>query len=138
MSEPADARQRIDKWLFFARIVKSRTLAGKLASAGRIRVNKVKIDQPSRLVQPGDVLTVTLDRRILVLRVLDGGARRGPVAEARALYEDLTPAAPQREDFKPAPAARREPGAGRPTKKERREIDRFRDTGRNDSGKDRS
>lgn len=127
MTGPADARQRIDKWLFFARIVKSRTLAAKLASAGRIRVNKVKIDQPSRQIAPGDVLTISLDRRILVVRVLDGGTRRGPAAEARMLYEDLTPAEPVRQRAGPAAVAKREPGAGRPTKKERREIDRFKD-----------
>lgn len=126
MSEPCVARQRIDKWLFFARIAKSRTLAGKLASAGRIRVNRTKIDQPSRLVQPGDVLTVTLDRHIVVLRVLSAGTRRGPATEARQLYEDLTPARPPRDKAGPAPVALRERGAGRPTKKQRREIDRWR------------
>jgi ribosome-associated heat shock protein Hsp15 len=129
MTLPADARQRIDKWLFFARIVKSRTLAAKLANAGKVRVNKVKIDQASRQIVPGDVLTVSLDRRILVLRVLDAGARRGPAAEARLLYEDLTPPDISRSEEKAAPAAGRDPRAGRPTKKERRQIDRFKDIG---------
>ena len=61
-------RQRIDKWLFFARAAKSRTLGGKLAAGGNVRVNSEKIDQASFLVKPGDVLTITLERRILVLR----------------------------------------------------------------------
>jgi len=76
--------------LFFARVVKSRSLAAKLAQSGRVRVNREKIDQASQLVRPGDVLTITLDRRILVYRVLSPGLRRGPAEEARTLYEDLT------------------------------------------------
>jgi ribosome-associated heat shock protein Hsp15 len=127
MTEPAGARQRIDKWLFFARIVKSRTLAAKLASAGRIRVNRIKIDQPARQIAPGDVLTISLDRRILVLRVIDGGTRRGPATEARQLYEDLTPPAPPRGEPAAMPVATREPGSGRPTKKQRRATDKFKD-----------
>lgn len=86
----AAARQRIDKWLFFARVVKSRSLAAKLVQAERVRVNRDKVDQASFLVKPGDVLTITLDRRILVYRVLGAGTRRGPADEARNLYEDLT------------------------------------------------
>ena len=75
---PAEGRQRIDKWLFFARVVKSRSLAAKLAVSGRVRINRDKATQASDLVRPGDVLTMTLDRRILVYRVLDPGTRRGP------------------------------------------------------------
>ncbi len=84
-----EERQRIDKWLFFARAVKSRSLAAKLVEAGHVRVNRDKIDQPSRAVKPGDVLTIALDRGVLVWRVLAPGLRRGPAAEARTLYEDL-------------------------------------------------
>lgn len=124
----AAARQRLDKWLFFARIVKSRSLAAKLIQAGRVRVNRDKADQASHMVKPGDVLTVTLDRRILVLKVLGGGARRGPAEEARTLYEDLTPpAAPRDRTLPDALPPYREAGSGRPTKKERRETDRLRD-----------
>lgn len=88
-------RQRIDKWLFFARVVKSRSLAAKLASGGNVRVNKDKIDQASHGVKPGDVLTITLDRRILIYKVLAGGTRRGPAEEARMLYEDISPPSTQ-------------------------------------------
>lgn len=123
-----DDRQRIDRWLFFARVVKSRSLAAKLAQGGRVRVNQVKIDQASHAVRPGDVLTITLERRILVYRVLMPGIRRGPAEEARALYEDLTPpAAPSRDRDRLAGPPLRPPGAGRPTKKERRELDKWRD-----------
>lgn len=121
---PAEERQRIDKWLFFARVVKSRSLAARLAQAGRVRVNREKIDQASQLVRPGDTLTITLDRRILVYRVLGTGSRRGPASEARLLYEDLSP--PPSASPPDAFAPRREPGAGRPTKKERRALDEWR------------
>lgn len=82
--------QRIDKWLFFARVVKSRSLAQKLAVSGRVRINGEKCEQAADTVKPGDVLTITLERRILVYRVLAPGARRGPAEEARALYEDMS------------------------------------------------
>ena len=123
-------RQRIDKWLFFARVVKSRSLAAKLVQAGRVRVNRDKVDQPSHQIKPGDVLTITLERRVLVHRVVDCGARRGPAEEARTLYEDLTPPAPEKGAVPPLPDALppvRSPGSGRPTKKERRSIDALRE-----------
>lgn len=83
------ARQRIDKWLFFARVVKSRSLAAKLVEAEAVRVNRDKVAQPSHQLKVGDVLTIKLGGRVLVYRVLAPGARRGPPAEARMLYEEL-------------------------------------------------
>jgi ribosome-associated heat shock protein Hsp15 len=122
----ATARRRIDKWLFFARVVKSRSLAAKLAESGQVRLNREKIEQASQPVKPGDVLTITLGRRILVYRVLDGGTRRGPAEEARKLYEDLSPPVPPKQEAAPQPAPLlREAGAGRPTKKERRSLDEW-------------
>jgi len=88
-----EARQRIDKWLFFARVVKSRSLAAKLVQAEAVRVNREKVDQASHPLKVGDVLTITLPRRVLVYRVLATGTRRGPSEEARTLYEDLSPSA---------------------------------------------
>ena len=123
-----EQRQRIDKWLFFARVVKSRSLAAKLVQAGRVRVNREKADQAAHPVKPGDVLTISLDRRVIVLRVVLAGARRGPFDEAKALYEDLSPQPPKGEAALPdAMAPLREAGSGRPTKKERREMQKFRD-----------
>ena len=123
----AEGRQHIDKWLFFARVVKSRSLAAKLAIAGRVRINGDKAGQASDSVRPGDVLTITLDRRILVYKVLQQGSRRGPAEEARTLYEDLSPPpAPKGEALPDALPPVREAGSGRPTKKERRETDRLR------------
>lgn len=88
----AEGSQRIDKWLFFARAVKSRSLAAKMVELGRVRINGQRAERPSDMVHPGDTLTLTMDRSILVWRVLAPGERRGPAAEARTLYEDLSPA----------------------------------------------
>jgi ribosome-associated heat shock protein Hsp15 len=85
-----DARQRIDKWLFFARVVKSRSLAAKLVESEAVRVNRDKVGQPSHQLKVGDVLTIKLGLRVLVYRVAAPGTRRGPPAEARTLYEDLS------------------------------------------------
>lgn len=122
---PEVGRIRVDKWLFFVRVAKSRTLAAKWVAEGRIRVNREKIAQPSHMLKADDVLTIALDRRVVVLKLVACGTRRGPAEEARTLYEDLTPVE-IREDNVPA-AAEREPGAGRPTKRDRRAIDRLRD-----------
>lgn len=123
--------QRLDRWLWFTRLVKTRTLAAKFVETGKVRVNAVKVIKPSRTVRAGDVVTATLHRRLHVLKVLAPGERRGPASEAQTLYEDITPQPRQEEDApkQPAAPARREPGTGRPTKRERRKMDRLR-TGR--------
>ena len=122
----AEGRQRIDKWLFFSRAVKSRSLAAKLVVAGRVRINRDKAAQASDLVKPGDVLTITLDRRIFVWKVLGAGVRRGPAEEARTLYEDMSPPpVPKGDSLPDAIPALREAGSGRPTKRERRLTDRL-------------
>lgn len=127
--------QRLDKWLWFARVTKSRTLAAALIESGKVRVNRAKTDKPSQQVRVGDVITATVHRKIRVLKVLEPGTRRGPATEARTLYEELTPqpgeviSSGDRGEaspvvFEPSPAERA-PGAGRPTKRERRQLDRF-------------
>ncbi len=78
-------------------------------------------------MKPGDVLTITLERRILILKVVALGSRRGPFSEASLLYEDMSPPVPKKEAPPPVPA-QREPGAGRPTKRDRRRMDAFTDT----------
>ncbi|WP_269931443.1 RNA-binding S4 domain-containing protein [Aminobacter sp. HY435] len=122
-----EGRQRIDKWLFFSRAVKSRSLAAKLVQGGGVRSNGQKLGQASDLVKSGDVLTITLDRRILVYKVLLPGDRRGPAEEARRLYEDISPASTPKDQAPPdARPPLRDMGSGRPTKKERRATDRLR------------
>jgi ribosome-associated heat shock protein Hsp15 len=117
-------RQRIDKWLWHARVVRSRNAAAGLAVSGHVRINGQRVDAASRAVRSGDVVTVALDRIVRVLRVKAFASRRGSSEVARALYDDLTEA-----DAAPGPQApsggRREAGSGRPTKRDRRLIDRW-------------
>ena len=117
-------KQRLDRWLFFSRAVKSRTLAQKLIETGAIRVNSERTLHTDHKVGAGDVLTMSVHGRLLVWRILDAGDRRGPASEAATLYEDLSPP-PLPREVRPQPHAERDPGSGRPTKKDRREIDRL-------------
>jgi ribosome-associated heat shock protein Hsp15 len=115
-------RQRIDKWLWHARVVRTRSAAAALSGAGLVRINGARIDTSSRPVRPGDVVTIALDRHVRVLKVIGYAERRGSAETVRALYEDLTPPpAPRMESI----SGEREDGSGRPTKRERREIDRL-------------
>lgn len=114
---------RIDKWLWAARFFKSRTLAAAACNGGKVDVNG-DAAKPSKVVRPGDLLQVTLPRGRRIVRVAAIADRRGSGSQAALLYEDLTPPPPPREARIPAPAYR-PPGAGRPTKRERRRIDRL-------------
>lgn len=116
-------RQRIDKWLWHARVVRTRSAAAVLAASGHVRINGQRVDAPSRVVRPDDVVTVALDRTVRVLRVLGFAERRGSANEARVLWEDLEPSS-RAQDREHRPALR-EAGTGRPTKRERRDIGRF-------------
>src|SRR5579862_6479248 len=86
----APGRQRIDRWLWHARVVRTRDDAAALAAAGYIRINGARIDAPSRVVRSGDVVTVALDRSVRVLKVIGFVERRGPGGSGRTLYEDLS------------------------------------------------
>lgn len=122
--EPTGLQQRVDRWLWFARLVKSRTLAAALVTSGKLRLNGERMVKASRNVKPGDVLTFPLGHHVRVVKVLAPGTRRGPAPEAQTLYEDLAPPAPHAPS-KAEQAASRDPGSGRPTKKERRQTDAF-------------
>lgn len=91
-------RQRIDKWLWFARVVKTRALAQDLAESGRVRLNGRKVAASSQNVRVGDVLTIGIAGRVRVLKVAGFAERRGSHPDALALYEDLAPSAPADED----------------------------------------
>jgi ribosome-associated heat shock protein Hsp15 len=82
-------RQRLDKWLWHARVVKARTSAAALVEAGYVRINGVREKAPGRAVKVGDVLTVALDHNVRVLKVVGFCERRGDAAAARVLYDDL-------------------------------------------------
>jgi ribosome-associated heat shock protein Hsp15 len=84
------ATLRLDKWLWFARIVRTRSLAKELAESGHVRVNGQRVQSAARLVRIGDVLTVALDSRVRVLKVADVAERRGPAEAGAALYEELS------------------------------------------------
>ena len=114
---------RIDKWLWAARVYKTRGLASNACAGGNVDVNEQSV-KPSKLVRPGDLVRVTVGPTRRVLRITALSERRGPAVEARMLYDDLTPPAPPR--IRALPIGAREMGAGRPTKRERRAIDRLR------------
>jgi ribosome-associated heat shock protein Hsp15 len=82
-------RQRLDKWLWHARVVKARTSAVRLVEAGHVRINGVREKAPGHGVKPGDVLTIALDNSVRILKVAGFSDRRGDAAAARVLYEDL-------------------------------------------------
>jgi len=115
-------RQRIDKWLWHARVVRTRSAAAALAAAGHVRLNSQRIEAASRTVRAGDVVTVALDRSVRVLKVAGFAERRGSADVARQTYEDLSPVSLRAE---PGAVAERDRGTGRPPKADRRAIGRF-------------
>jgi ribosome-associated heat shock protein Hsp15 len=88
LQDTAREGQRLDKWLWFARFVKSRSLAAKLIEAGCVRVNRQRTVKPATAVKCGDVLTITLHGRVRVVEILAAGERRGPASEAQTLYSE--------------------------------------------------
>ena len=118
--------QRLDRWLWFARFFKSRSLATRLCASNRVRVNGNTVTKAHQALRVGDVLTFPKDAHIRVIEVLALGHRRGPAPEARTLYEDLEPPPERHPDTPPPlPSGQRERGAGRPTKAQRRALDRL-------------
>ena len=82
-------RQRLDKWLWHARVVKARTSAAELVEGGHVRINGAREKAPGHAVKLGDVVTVALDNSVRVLKVAGFSERRGDASAARVLYEDL-------------------------------------------------
>lgn len=124
-----DSRQRLDKWLFFARMAKSRSLAQSRIVAGDVTVNDQRTSQPSHPVKPGDRVSVAVGGRSRLLVVKAAGVRRGPYEEARLLYDDITPPEQGELTLSAFEQAIRKVGSGRPTKKERRALDGLRTDG---------
>ncbi|USG62093.1 RNA-binding S4 domain-containing protein [Sneathiella marina] len=126
-AEPSAPTLRVDKWLWFARFFKSRNIATKLVQARKLRINSVPVAKASVTVKAGDVLTFQQQKSIRVIRIVDIGTRRGPASEAQSLYEDLAPLETKKpEPDKTRTSGQREPGAGRPTKADRRALDKLR------------
>lgn len=125
-NEPTQGMEsiRLDKWLWFARFFKSRTLATRFLEAGKARMRGAVVKAHAR-ARVDDVVTFTVGGAVRVVRIRLLGVRRGPAVEARTLYEDLSPA-PVGKTGPEAVAFARDAGSGRPTKAERRAIDRLR------------
>jgi len=119
--------QRLDKWLWFARFFKSRTLASRFCASGRLRINGTPVSKAHHGIRLGDVLTFPKGPHIRVVEVRDLGVRRGPAPEARTLYDDLEPPPARRIAAPAGSVARHSRGSGRPTKAERRATDRLRE-----------
>lgn len=118
-------RQRIDKWLWHARVVRTRTSAAALVDAGHVRLNGERVTATSRAVKAGDVVTIALDRTVRVLKVTGFAERRGDADAARLLCDDIGPKSEASPASAEPMAGERDPGSGRPTKQERRAIDRL-------------
>jgi ribosome-associated heat shock protein Hsp15 len=123
---------RVDKWLWAARLVKTRTLAVDAVKGGRVQVNGQRI-KPSKDVRAGDTLEITLGpvRRSVVIR--GTSSRRGPAAEAARLYEETPESVEAREQYAAQRRLARPPTpdpGGRPTKRDRRRFDAARETRR--------
>lgn len=112
-------RLRVDKWLWYARFFKTRSLATRLCNGGGLRISGTVVSKAHAVVRPGDILTFAQARHIRTIKVVALGTRRGPYEEARLLYEDLAPPVPEER----VPDPWRPAGAGRPTKRDRRAID---------------
>lgn len=124
-----EAVLRADKWLWYARFFKTRSLATRACNAGKLRISGELVSKAHHRVKPGDVLTFSQGRQVRVVKVLALAHRRGPAAEAQALYEDLKPPSVEGRLPKIAgvlPSGARMPGTGRPTKQDRRALDKLR------------
>jgi ribosome-associated heat shock protein Hsp15 len=122
---------RLDKWLWFARFFKTRGLATKLISTGKLRINGEITSKPHRQAQIGQILTFAQGTHIRVVRIDEIGKRRGPAAEAELLYTDIDPPEARKVDkearHQNSRFENRLTGSGRPTKKDRRQTIRLKD-----------
>jgi len=96
-----------------------------LIKKGNVRIDAVRITKPSALVSAPNILTIAYANRIRILKFLLPGTKRGPASQAQTLYEDQTPQLPRKTKSLSSGPAIREPGSGRPTKKQRRQTDQL-------------
>jgi len=120
MSEASD-KLRLDKWLWYARFFKTRSLAAGIVAGGGVRINGTPASKRSTTIMAGDVLTFAKDDHIRVIQIDACGTRRGPAPEAQTLYTDLSP--PERAPKEKIPLNPAFEGKGRPTKRDRRQLD---------------
>jgi ribosome-associated heat shock protein Hsp15 len=125
---------RVDKWLWAARLVKTRGLAAEAINGGRVHVNGQRV-KPSKEVRPGDALEITLGQVRLAVEVRGTSSRRGPASEAQLLYEETAASREARERHaaeRRLAAAAGPQGGARPTKRDRRRFDARRSARRED------
>ncbi len=128
------ASTRVDKWLWSVRAYKTRTQAGDACSAGKVLVNG-EIAKPATKIKAGDEVTARRRDRTVVFGVVEVIEKRVSAAKAAECIDDRSPALPPRDpgDFFIGEVAKRDRGAGRPTKRDRRDIERLRSAGRGDA-----
>lgn len=120
MSEAQESQVRLDKWLWAARAFKTRSQAAEACEGGHVKLNDTAV-KPAKLVKVGDRIEIRREGWLQIWELKGLSEHRGPAVEAQKLYTDLSPPRPERLP----PVAQREAGAGRPTKKERRILERF-------------
>ena len=116
---------RLDLYLFYIRMFKSRNLATKFIISNRLRISGHVTQKPHKLISTGDVLSLPIQDNVKILKVLDIPKRRGPFSEALNYYEDLTPLITQEKKVKVSPKYKFVERVGRPTKLERRQTDKL-------------
>ena len=116
---------RLDLYLFYIRIFKSRNLATKFVISNRLRISGQVTQKPHKLISIGDVLSIPIQDYVKILKVVDIPKRRGPFSEALNYYEDITPLKTQKNKVNVTPKFKFVERVGRPTKLERRQTDRL-------------
>ena len=116
---------RLDVYLYYTRIFKSRSIATKFVLTNRLRISGQVTQKPHRMISIGDVLTMTINDNVKILKVLDIPNRRGPYSEALNFYEDITPIVNIQKQIDEKPNVKFGERVGRPTKRERRQTDKL-------------
>ena len=116
---------RLDLYLFYIRIFKSRNLATKFIISNRLRISGQVTQKPHKLISIGDVLSLPIQDYVKILKVVDIPKRRGPFSEALNYYEDITPLKTQENKVNVTPKFKFVERVGRPTKLERRQTDKL-------------
>ena len=116
---------RLDLYLFYIRIFKSRNLATKFINSNRLRISGQVTQKPHKLISIGDVLSLPIQDYVKILKVVDIPKRRGPFSEALNYYEDITPLKIQENKVNLTPKFKFVERVGRPTKLERRQTDKL-------------
>ena len=116
---------RLDLFLFYIRIFKSRNLASKFINSNRLRVSDMVTQKPHKLISISDVITFSINNRIKVIEVTDIPVRRGSYVESLNYYKDISPIQKTEKKEEKIPILKFVERVGRPTKLERRQTDKL-------------